>query len=56
MNLGEAVDALNADEVIKASMPGDMLRVFNHYKRDEWERFMATVTEWDVQRYMDCLP
>jgi glutamine synthetase len=56
MNLGEAVDALNADDVVKASMPGDMLRVFNHYKRDEWERFMATVTEWDTQRYMDCLP
>ncbi len=24
--------------------------------RDEWERFMATVTEWDLRTYMDCLP
>ena len=28
----------------------------DEYKRDEWERFMATVTEWDLRTYMDCLP
>jgi glutamine synthetase len=56
MNLGEAVDRLNEDEVVKKALPGDMLRVFNHYKRDEWERFMSTVTEWDVAKYMDYLP
>jgi glutamine synthetase len=33
-----------------------MYRVFMHYKRDEWEKFLATVTEWDVQTYLDCLP
>ena len=37
-------------------MPDEMYRVFMHYKRDEWERFMATVTEWDLQSYRDCLP
>ena len=30
-------------------MPGEMYRVFMHYKRDEWEQFLATVTEWDVE-------
>ena len=24
--------------------------------RDECERFMSTVTEWDVETYLDCLP
>jgi glutamine synthetase len=56
MSLGEALDALRADEVIKSALPGDMFRVFEHYKRDEWERFMATVTDWDVQEYLDILP
>ena len=56
MNLGEALDALRADEVIKSALPGDMFRVFEHYKRDEWERFMATVTDWDVDEYLDILP
>ncbi len=56
MTLGEALDALRADEVIKSALPGDMFRVFEHYKRDEWERFMATVTDWDVEEYLDILP
>ena len=56
MSLGEALDKLEGDEVIRAALPDEMLRVFMHYKRDEWERFMSTVTEWDVETYLDCLP
>ncbi|MGQ0651926.1 MAG: glutamine synthetase family protein [Betaproteobacteria bacterium] len=56
MSLGEALAALERDEVIKAAMPGDMYRVFMHYKRDEWEKFMATVTDWDTNTYLDYLP
>ncbi|MEE3281786.1 MAG: glutamine synthetase, partial [Pseudomonadota bacterium] len=56
MSLGEALEALDNDEVIKSSMPGEMYRVFEHYKRDEWERFMHTTTEWDMETYLDCLP
>ena len=47
---------LEQDEVIKAAMPDEMYRVFMHYKRDEWEKFNHTVTEWDLQTYWDCLP
>jgi glutamine synthetase len=56
MSLGEALDKLADDEVIKSALPGEMYRVFTHYKRDEWERFLATVTEWDTKTYLDCLP
>ena len=56
MTLGDALDALEADEMIKSAMPGEMYRVFEHYKRDEWARYNATVTEWDLDTYMDCLP
>jgi glutamine synthetase len=56
MSLGEALSELERDEVIRAAMPGDMYRVFTHYKRDEWEKFMATVTDWDVKQYWDYLP
>ena len=56
MNLGEALDALRADEVIKSALPNEMFKVFEHYKRDEWERFMHTVTDWDVEEYLDILP
>jgi glutamine synthetase len=54
--LGEALDALEADEVVRSALPGDMYRVFMHYKRDEWERFISTVSDWDVKEYLDILP
>jgi glutamine synthetase len=56
MSLGEALDRLEKDSVIKEAMPDEMYRVFTHYKRDEWERFNATVTDWDRRSYWDCLP
>lgn len=56
MNLGAALDALDQDSVVKSALPGEMLQVFTHYKRDEWERFCATVTQWDVDEYLDVLP
>ncbi len=54
--LGEALQALEADPVIRQALPGDMYRVFMHYKRDEWERFIGTVTDWDIKEYLDILP
>jgi glutamine synthetase len=56
MTLGDALARLSEDEVIKSSMPNEMYKVFHWYKNDEWERFMATVTDWDMDTYLDCLP
>lgn len=56
MSLGEALDRLEHDEVIKSAMPDEMYKVYKWYKNDEWEKFMHTVTEWDVKTYLDCLP
>ena len=56
MTLGDALDALEGDDVIKRALPDEMYKVFMHYKRDEWERYCATVTEWDVKEYLDVLP
>ena len=54
--LGEALIALEADPVMQQALPGEMLDLFIDYKRDEWERFIGTVTEWDVKEYLDILP
>ncbi len=54
--LGEALDALDDDPVVRSALPGDMYKVFTHYKRDEWVRFISTVTDWDVKEYLDILP
>ncbi len=56
MSLGEALAELEADEVIKSAMPDEMYKVYRHYKNDEWEKFNHTVTDWDLETYLDCLP
>jgi glutamine synthetase len=56
MNLGAALEALEADQVIREALPGEMYKVFHHYKTDEWERFCATVSDWDIAEYLDVLP
>ncbi len=56
LSLGEALEALRADEVVRSALPGEMWTVFEHYKRDEWERFLASVSDWDVEEYLYVLP
>ncbi|WP_121967697.1 glutamine synthetase family protein [Leptolyngbya sp. BC1307] len=56
MSLGEALDRLADDDVIQSAMPGEMYRLFDEYKRDEWIRFLATTSNWDAENYMHCLP
>ncbi|MGC1356810.1 MAG: glutamine synthetase family protein [Xanthobacteraceae bacterium] len=56
MTLGDSLEALAKDEVIKAALPGEMHRLYDEYKRDEWERFLHTSTEWDLATYLNCLP
>ena len=56
MSLGEALDHLEGSEVVRRGMPGEMYRLFDEYKRDEYARFMSTVTDWDNETYMECLP
>jgi glutamine synthetase len=54
--LGEALDRLAEDEVIKSAMPDEMYKVFHWYKNDEWEKFLGATTQWDLDTYLDCLP
>jgi glutamine synthetase len=51
--LGDALDALEADEVIREAL-GD--HVFSHFveaKRAEWDEYRTQVSDWEVQRYLD---
>ena len=56
LSLGEALNRLSEDEVIKSAMPDEMYKVFHWYKNDEWERFLGATTQWDLDTYLDCLP
>ena len=51
--LGEALDELAADAVIRDAL-GD--HVFTHYleaKRAEWDEYRTQVSDWEVARYLD---
>jgi glutamine synthetase len=56
VSLGEALGGLQRDEVIKSALPGEMFHLFMEYKADEWEKFLSTVTDWDLETYLDILP
>lgn len=55
-SLGDALDALEADDVVKGALGGRLYDVFRHYKRDEWERYLAAVTDWEREQYLEVLP
>src|SRR5260370_40095105 len=38
MTLGAAIEALEADPVIRAALPGEKYKVFHHYKTHERQR------------------
>ena len=40
----------------EALCPGRLYDVFRHYKRDEWERYLAAVTDWEREEYLEVLP
>ena len=57
MSLGDALDALRAGRGHQDGAAGrDAIASSMHYKRDEWEKFNATVTRWDLEQYWDYLP
>ena len=55
-SLGAALVELEKDEVVRSAMPGRLYKVFEHYKRDEWERYLAAVTDWEREEYLEVLP
>ena len=51
--LGEALDELERDEVIREAL-GD--HVYSHFiegKRAEWDEYRTQVSDWEVERYLD---
>ena len=56
MTFGDALDALDDGRGRPVGAARRHVRVFSHYKRDEWERYCAEVSDWDVKEYLDVLP
>ncbi len=52
-NLGEAIDALEQDEVIKDALGRDLAREFIALKRMEWVEYSRHVSDWELKRYLE---
>ncbi|WIV65638.1 type I glutamate--ammonia ligase [Natrialbaceae archaeon AArc-T1-2] len=52
-NLGEAVDALEDDEVVYDALGEHVGPKFVEAKRREYEEYMIDVSEWELDRYLE---
>ena len=52
-NLAEALDALEADEVVKAGLGADLAKEFLTIKRMEWVEYSRHVSDWETSRYVE---
>jgi glutamine synthetase len=51
--LKEAIDALEADKVIQAALGEDYARTYISAKRDEWEEYHNSISQWEIDRYVE---
>ena len=52
-NLGEAVDALEEDEVVMSALGPHVSEKFVEAKRQEFSEYIAEVSEWELDRYLE---
>lgn len=50
-NLGEAVAALEADNLLTEALGSELMKEFIQLKRDEWIDYSRHVSDWEIQRY-----
>lgn len=51
--LGDAVDALEADDVIMDALGSHVSSKFVEAKRQEYAEYMVEVSEWELERYLE---
>jgi glutamine synthetase len=56
LTLGDALDRLADDEVVRAGLTPELVDLFIEYKSDEWARACGAVTDWDREMYLEFLP
>ncbi len=52
-SLGEALVALEDDDVIAAALGSGLVELFIAAKTAEWERYRRQVTPWEIEAYLD---
>ena len=50
-SLSEAIDALEANNVVRAALGDTLSAEFIRLKRDEWQAYGSHISGWEMQRY-----
>ncbi|MGR7995824.1 type III glutamate--ammonia ligase [Xanthobacter sp. ZOL 2024] len=51
--LGEALEAFAADPLSETVFGSEMKKAWLDYKQDEWLSYMAHISEWETERYLE---
>lgn len=51
--LGEALEELSRDEVLKSALGTHVYDVFMRAKRAEWDEYRIRVSQWEIDRYLE---
>jgi len=54
-SLGEALEELKRDEVVRSALGEHIFHWYMRAKRREWEEYCTQVTDWEIQRYLAVL-
>ena len=47
------LECFKADAVVRESLPAHVVERFIAAKTDEWQEYIATVGNWEIDRYLD---
>jgi glutamine synthetase len=50
--LSEAIDCLEADEVLRKALGNTYAQYYIDVKRGEWPQYHQTVSQWELDRYL----
>jgi glutamine synthetase len=51
-NLSEALDALEKDDLVRATLGEHIFHHFIEAKREEWDDYIRQVSPWERNRYL----
>jgi glutamine synthetase len=51
-SLGEAIALLERDDVLREALGDGLMKSYCDYKKDEWERYSVSISEWEIEEYM----
>lgn len=52
-NLKEAIEALEADDVVRGAIGEFSFRKFKEAKMQEWDSYRISISQWELDRYME---